>query len=324
MSGARGGGPMSGGPDGADRAAVADGGLGMTSETWRPTRPWWWSVRRELWENHLLVRAPLAVAALVLVGFLIDTLAVPGRLRVALHRDPEGAWQVLARPYAYAAIPLVLVGVLVAAFYCLDALYGERRDRSLRFWRSLPVTDTQAVLAKLAIPLLVLPGWTLALALAVQLVLLVVGTVVLTVTGFGPGILWVDVPFLAEWGMLVYGLVALALWHAPVYAWLLYVSSWAPRLPLLWAVVPPLALGLVEKAAFGSEGVCYLLQDRLVGVLHRGFDFAPGALTAAPFSQVTPGELLSAPALWIGWLVAVLLVAATIRRRRRAGSLGDL
>ena len=50
--------------------------------------------------------------------------------------------------------------------------------------------------------------------------------------------------------VMLYGLTVHALWHAPLYAWLLLVSGWARRTPFLWAVLPPLALGVLERIAF--------------------------------------------------------------------------
>ena len=57
-------------------------------------------------------------------------------------------------------------------FYCLDALYGERRDRSILFWKSLPVSDLTTVLSKASIPIVVLPLLTFAVTVATQLIML--------------------------------------------------------------------------------------------------------------------------------------------------------
>ena len=66
----------------------------------------------------------------------------------------------------------MLTAFLVGVFYCLDALHGERRDRSILFWKSLPVSDLTTVLAKASVPCRVLPPRAFALALATQLMLL--------------------------------------------------------------------------------------------------------------------------------------------------------
>src|SRR5688572_4859837 len=101
------------------------------------TRPLYWSVRRELWENRSVVLAPLIVAAVVLFGTLLSTISLPKKVR-------QNA--VIVQPFQMAPAPIMLAMFIVAAFYSLDALYGERRDRSILFWKSLPVSDRTTVL----------------------------------------------------------------------------------------------------------------------------------------------------------------------------------
>jgi len=85
-------------------------------------------------------------------------------------------------------------------------------------------------------------------------------------------VLWTGLPLFRLWGALIYGVAGLALWHAPIYAWLLLVSGWAKRSTFLFAVLPPLALCLVEKIAFDTAVAWSLLKDRLFGFAFHGFD----------------------------------------------------
>src|SRR6202140_5345961 len=124
------------------------------------TRPMYWSVRRELWENRSIYIAPLVVAAVVLLGFLISTIHLQDKMRAALALDPMKQHELIERPYNFAALLLMGTTFVVAVFYCLDALHGERRDRSILFWKSLPVSDVTTVLAKASIPLVILPLFT--------------------------------------------------------------------------------------------------------------------------------------------------------------------
>ena len=112
-----------------------------------PTRPFYWSVRRELWENRSIYFAPLGVAGVFLIGFLVSKM--PG-LSLDLHHNDA-----LLAPYDIVAGLMMVTTMLVNVFYCADALYGERRDRSILFWKSLPVSDLTTVLAKASIPLVV-------------------------------------------------------------------------------------------------------------------------------------------------------------------------
>jgi len=108
----------------------------------------YWSVRRELWENRSIYIAPLAVAAVFLFGFLISTIHLPGKMRAASALDPLRQHELIAQPYLIASGLMMLTTLVVGVFYCLDALYGERRDRSILFWKSLPVSDLTTVLSK--------------------------------------------------------------------------------------------------------------------------------------------------------------------------------
>ncbi len=133
-----------------------------------PSRPMYWSVRRELWENRSIYIAPLAVAGVFLFGFLISTIHLPSRMRALSALDPAQQREAIAMPFDIAAALLMLTQLLVGAFYCLDALHGERRDRSILFWKSLPVSDLTTVLSKASIPLVVLPLLTFTITVAMH------------------------------------------------------------------------------------------------------------------------------------------------------------
>src|SRR5436305_12493371 len=159
-------------------------------------QPFYWSVRRELWENRSIYVAPILVAIVVLFGFLVSTIGLPERRREVLLLDPAKARAAIEAPYDMAAIMLILTAFIVGVFYCLDALYGERRDRSILFWKSLPVSDRITLLSKASIPLILLPALNLVITLATQFVMLVQSTTVLLLSGFSPATLWAQMRFL--------------------------------------------------------------------------------------------------------------------------------
>jgi ABC-2 type transport system permease protein len=278
------------------------------------TRPLVWSVRRELWENRSIYLAPPAVAAVVLLGFVISTFGMPARRSAALLLDPAHQRAAIERPFDIAAIMLLLTAFLVGLFYCLDALYGERRDRSILFWKSLPVSDRTTVLAKAGIPLVILPLLTFVTTLITQLLMLLWSTVVLLPSGLA-ATTWTRVPWLQNSLVLLYSLIAIALWHAPIYGWMLLVSAWARRAALLWAVLPLLAIGFLEKIAFNSRHFAFMLRNRLIGFFDQAFASKPHG-TIDSLSQLTPGRFLSAPGLWIGLIFAAAFLAAAVRLRR--------
>jgi len=278
------------------------------------TRPLYWSIRRELWENRSIYIAPLVVAAVALLGFLISTIGLPERRRALLLLDPAQQQSAIERPYDIAAMLLILTVFLVGMFYCLDALHGERRDRSILFWKSLPVSDLTTVLSKASIPLVILPLLAFAIIVATQLIMLLMTTVILLPSGLS-ATTWTRLPLLESSLILPYGLLALALWHAPIYGWLLLVSGWARRTTFLWAVLPPLALCIVEKIAFNTSHLASLLKYRLIGFAAEAFAFGTHG-TIQSLEQLTPGKFLSTPGLWIGLAFAAAFCFAAVRLRR--------
>lgn len=281
------------------------------------TRPMYWSVRRELWENRSLYVAPLIAAAVIFFGFSISTITLPRRMRAAMALDPAQQAPVLAMPFSMAATLIILTGYIVGIFYCLDALHGERRDRSILFWKSLPVSDLTTVLAKACIPLLVLPVLVSTLALAAQLAMRMLSTMVLVGSGVGAGTLWAQLPLFQMSLVLLYGVTVHVLWHAPLWAYLLLVSSWARRTPFLWAVLPPLVLGLFERIAFQTTFFGALMKYRVIGAMAEAFVLKKEDKgLVIRLSQLDPLGFLGSPGLWIGLVAAAAFLAAAARLRR--------
>src|SRR2546423_1813263 len=210
---------------------------------------------------------------LLLLGFLISAINLPHSMRAVLALDPALQRAAIEKPYDIAAILTMLTAFIVGVFYCLDALHGERRDRSILFWKSLPVSDLTTVLSKASIPLVVLPVLVFAIIVATQLIMLLVATAVLLGNGVSAATLWSQLPLIQMSLALLYGLTVIALWHAPIYGWLLLVSGWARRTTFLWAGLPPLALCVVEKIAFNTSYFASLLKYRLIGWFTQAFVF---------------------------------------------------
>jgi len=284
------------------------------------TRPLYWSVRRELWENRSIYIAPLIVAAVQVFGFGISTIGLAERRRAVLLFDPAHQRAAIEQPYDLAAMMMIFTVFIVGVFYCLDALHGERRDRSILFWKSLPVSDLTAVLSKLTIPLVVLPLLAFAITVCVQVIMLLMTSANLLTHGMSAATTWAHFPVFQDWLVLLYGLVAIAFWHAPIYGWLLFVSGWARRATFLWAVLPLLAIGIFEKITFNTSYFASMLKHRLMGFAAEAFDFqAHTRSTIDSLAQLTPGKYLSTPGLWIGLVFAAAFLAAAIRLRRYRG-----
>jgi len=290
---------------------------GTTPAAVSAARTMYWSIRREIWENRSVYIAPLAAAAVFLFGFAVNLLA----MRRHIGASPLGPAQqhdLLNARYELSAALIMGTALIVGIFYSLDALYGERRDRSILFWKSLPVSDLITVLSKLAIPLLILPLLSFAISLATQFIMLVLSSVILAGSGVDIAALWTGVSFFRVSIVLLYHLLTVhGLYYAPIYGWLLMVSAWAPRAPFIWAFLPPFVVAVVEKVALNTSHFLELLQERLVGSQGDGMAShnAPKDFTAS----LIPHHFFSAPGLWAGLALAALFLFVAVRLRRYRG-----
>ncbi len=302
----------------------ATGAVGVSPLTPK-TRPFYWSVRRELWENRSIYMAPLAAAGVVLLGFGITAFGLPQRRMAALALEPTAQRAAIETSYDVAAMMVMFTVFIVGIFYCLDALHGERRDRSILFWKSLPVSDLTTVLSKLFVPMVILPVITFVIVIATQFIMLLVSTAVLLPSGLA-ATTWNLLPWPRLSLILFYGLVTSALWEAPIFGWLLLVSSWAKRATFLWAVLPWLAISAIEKIVFNTAYFAQMLNRRLTGGFEEGF-----VVVKAPpnshlpvvdrLTELAPLKFLSSPGLWLGLVIAAVFVIAAIRLRRSRGPL---
>jgi ABC-2 type transport system permease protein len=278
------------------------------------TEPLYWSIRRELWENRSIYIAPLAVAGVALFGFSLGSIA--GIWEKPLRLDPASP----QAPYDMAAGLMMLTGIVVSVFYCLDALHGERRDRGILFWKSLPVSDVTTVLAKASIPLVILPLLTVAITIAMQWLMLLLSSAVVLVSGQSVATLWTKLSFFRmSWLMLYHVLTAHALWPAPIYCWLLLVSGWPRRATFLWAALPVVAIAGVEQIAFHTWHFAELVGSRLIGAAPTVAVTSPDMFPTDPMTHIAPAQFLGSPGLWIGLAFAAACLAGAVRLRRYQG-----
>ena len=285
------------------------------------TQLFYWSLRRELWEYRSLYLAPLGVALVFLIGFLIS-LIVRSPYALAINTGLETHTE-LSRGL------MMFTAILLSSYYCLDALYGERRDRSIVFWKSLPVSDLTTVLAKVSVPLVVVPMIVSLVGAILQLIMLLSTSVVLAVSGVKVGPLWSQADWFRMSLLLLYHiLTAHALWPAPVFAWMLLVSGWARRAPFLWASLPVLAIAGLEAIAFRTSHIISFIGGRLIG--YAPVNALPSLIAESrgqqldlfptnPMMHIHPGMFLSSPGLWAGLAVTAIFVTLAVKLRRRGG-----
>ncbi len=272
-----------------------------------------WSVRREVWEHPFLMAAPLGVAALAFLGFLAGW---PFGVGALVARTSVGFWGGIGQAYDATAFFCLIAGLLAALFYCLDALHGERRDRSVLFWKSLPVSDFQTVLAKLAIPTLILPLIVFAAVMVVSLAMLLTSSAILAIEGHSTALLWNGGPPIRV-SCLFYALSVSALWYAPVYCALLLVSVLAKHAPFLWAFLPLALAAAVARLIFHSSSVTGFYLYRFIGWFEEGMRVDHAGLPVARDVQ----RLFTSPGLWLGLAAAAVFFFAAVRLRRRSAPL---
>ncbi len=274
-------------------------------------------LRRELWEHRALWIAPLAVAALLLL------LAIVGMRNSTEAALPEQRRALFAVIMAYAVVPQFLVLGIVTWMYAGDCLYTERKDRSILFWKSMPVSDTLTVLSKLLLVAVLVPLGVYLVSLVTTL--LMSGIYLVRAWQDHSGVPFWDTPtwLRIQWITLV-SVVAGTLWYAPITAFLMLVSVWARRSVQLWVILPPIILAVGESFALGSHHIRDILFYRLGGVfVHSMFtlprpspDDNGRATLNLLFANIDPSPVFANVDLWLGVVVAALLIVATIRIRQ--------
>jgi ABC-2 type transport system permease protein len=274
-----------------------------------------WLVRREFWENRAIWILPASIGALLTFAALVGR----GEIRVlaAAGQNPTKAALILL--FVYAAIFWVAMAIY-ASWYLLDSLYADRRDRSVLFWKSLPISDTATVLSKLFVGLIAIPAvYFVAADVSTLLMTLILSAKMSTIGG----VLWQPNLWLQQQVFWVYVILSCAIWNLPIAGWLMLVSAWSKRAVILWAILPPLAAALAERIFIGTHVVGRLLSYRLLGYGAVAFNHpahwptAADAMTTSVWQLPNPLGFASNPDTWIGALVGAGLIAAAVQMRLR-------
>lgn len=171
---------------------------------------------------------------------------------------------------------------IVTINYLLGSLFTDRKDRSILFWRSLPVSEWEEVLVRFAVAMVVAPAIYTVVSLALQMMFVASAMLMAWRMNMDPfGTILGNLEFGLLLQQQIGGWLLTALWVAPVYAWLMLASAWAKRSPFLAAAAPVLALAVLEALTLGSDYVASSIKnhvphfiggDRAVGFyFHRDF-----------------------------------------------------
>ena len=294
-------------------------------------------IKRELWEHRAIYVMPLVIAVLVSLMSITGQVAVSG-FDHAVDIGILGATN-LGENERSAAITVLMISLsstfvfamwILITFYALDALYAERKDRSILFWRSIPVTDAETVLSKLATALLVIPLTTFAVIVATHLIVLLITSMWLAARGANAWhLIWTAAPFFDNWTATLVFLITLSLWLSPFVGWFLFVSAFTKRSPLLIASLPiailPLLEGIVFKTSVFAEAFfvrsvkmpLFSGLDNLELLFQEGEDFKMvGDSSLSLLSLMDLGHFFGSLGLWSDIVVCGLFTTAAIYVRR--------
>lgn len=290
-------------------------------------------IKRELWEHRSIYLTPAIIGLLMSLGTVTGQ-ATFSAFDQAVDLAILGGSN-LGENERAAAISAVMSGVSVffvigmwflTIFYTLDALYAERKDRSILFWRSIPCTDFETVLSKLLTAVFVIPLITFAFVIATHILVLVISSVWIGIQGANAGhMIWSAAPLMDNWAATLVFLLAVPLWSSPFIGWFLFVSAYTKRSPLMMAVLPLLVLPMLEKILFGTSTVAEAFYVRAWKMpLFQGVDpteffdernnTVPEAISL--FDVMDLGGFVTSGGLWIGIIVCGLFTTAAIYVRR--------
>jgi ABC-2 type transport system permease protein len=278
-----------------------------------------WLIRREFWENRAIWIVPALLGVALTVSILfgrLDIVVSPEQQRII---GPVVLW-------GYGSAFFVVMSIY-CTWYLLECLYADRKDRSVLFWKSLPITDSDTVLAKLLTGVIAIP---LVYFLAADISTLLMAFII-SIRAHAYAGLWRPDAWLQLQVLWLYVIITTAVWFLPLYGWFMLVSAWARRAVILWFILPPLALYWAERRLFGTHWLGSQLLDRTLGYIPRAFH---GQSSGAAWVTTTIGNenittpssvwrlldpvgFFSSPATWIGVLVGAALIYGTIQLRLR-------
>ncbi len=292
-------------------------------------------VKRETWEHRSIYVTPAAITIIVTLGVLAMLMFASGfaaELDVVifgaqnLAGDPERK-AVLTGFFLGTSWVFIIALAILTVFYCLDSLYAERKDKSILFWRSLPVTDAETVISKLITAIIVIPVVTVIGIIVTHLINLIVVSLWVSMKGGDGGMLiWGSVALVDNWVAAFIVVIASGIWMSPFIGWFLLVSAYTKRSPLLMAFMPLILIGLLEGIIFRTHVFAENVLARgdglplfRVGNIERFFDekrwrVAEDATSLLVHLDVV--QFLTSPAMWAGILVCALLSTGAIYVRR--------
>lgn len=306
-------------------------------------------VKREFWENRGALRTtPIVIGCLYIAGTLMaifttvhfdnDLYTFKEAVRMFAEVPEETRASVVYQVNLMAGSMMFTIALgVVVFFYLLGALYDDRKDRSILWWKSLPASDTLTVASKLITALLVAPLIFWVVYLATQIVTAIIAALMVIFAGENPWTLYLGISQpLKAWFLVLASWLTHAIWSLPLVGWLLLVSAFAPRIPLLFAVLPPIVFAVLQlwikflqtftfsENLFGVIGAWFANSPLILSADDRGdrFDVGLGIPITDDFDHaVTLGNMLDrlfSQQMAVGLVIAAVMIGAALWFRTRA------
>jgi ABC-2 type transport system permease protein len=291
-----------------------------------------WLLKREMWEHKGgFIWAPAAIGLLMIGMMAIAALFAQGQPEGFAHLakvDPSQMDQglaVLSQVYPVMGAPILIVLAFTVFFYALGALFDERKDRSIMFWKSLPMSDGTTVASKALIALVVAPVIAVIATLATSLICLVLICLASLLQGVNLFGVFIQIDTYLTLGRLLALVPFFALSALPTVGWLMLVSAAARGKPFLWAILIPIGIALGGFIMGTAMRVDLGWTADVAGSLL--FGTVPGSWlvdgvgegATMPMSSLFASSLaaLAQPGLWIGAIAGLIMLAGASYVRRR-------
>ena len=305
-------------------------------------------IEREYWENKGAFRTTPLVIGCIYIALLLMSIFTTAHIdnelytfkeavRLAGEQPVELRAEVAQQALLGSSVLFTVTMSFVVFFYLLGALYDDRKDRSILFWKSLPASDTLTIASKLLTAMVLAPLTFLATLVVTQIIMAIIGSIMVLSVDGNPWTLFLSLanPFEA-WALIGASWFAAAIWALPMYGWLLLVSSFAPRVPLLFALLPPLIISVLQGWIEFLR--TFTLENNLSSVI-KDWMFNTPAILTAEVGEGEAGVALGVPLtgdfdhavtlanmldrlfsvqMLAGLALAVLFLGLALRFRRRA------
>jgi ABC-2 type transport system permease protein len=292
-------------------------------------------VRRELWEHRSIYVTP-AVVGLVMILTLLTAFVFASGYQEIVDFGIIGAQNLAGEAERRAAllalligntVPFIFAGAILSIFYGLDSLYAERKNKSILFWRSLPITDAETVISKLLTIVLAIPLIAFAVIVIAHLIILAITSMFVSIEGGSSVLLiWKSAPLFDVWAGMLIIMILLPIWFSPFAGWFLFVSAWTKRSPLLMAFLPLIMVPTLEYWVLRTHLIWDAIQSRFEQLpFFKGIDpeqffdderFVASTDAVSLLAYIDIGNFLASPQMWAGVVVCGLFTTAAIYVRR--------